>query len=301
MRGLAVLLLAAGAALGGDGCAVARGPRIKAGELAAVAPALGAIPAERDFGYAPLPGMTRVIRALELRRWAGMDTGSGGICVRREAFPVPSSEVKEALRAVLPAGASLEVLDYLRTPLPRGRLAFEAANLPRTRPGIALQEMVWRGRMVFDETRSAPFWARVRVTCAHRAVRAARPIAAGATLKPDDLAESVEARGQCGLPDGLTAREAGGMQARRGIEAGTEIRKELLAAPGVVKRGDRVAVRVEAGEARLGFEGIALTGGREGASAVVKNEMTGARLQGRIEGPGRVTVRLEARRGPQRP
>ena len=91
-RLLAALALAAGTIAGNDGCAVARGPKITAGELAQVAPALGRLPAAAEFGYSPAPGMTRVIRAQELRRFAGRDGITGGVTAGACELPFDGAE-----------------------------------------------------------------------------------------------------------------------------------------------------------------------------------------------------------------
>src|SRR5208282_472496 len=68
-------------------CLPLEGDRILARDLAAATPAFALWPPETELGYAPAPGLRRVLRAAELRRLAsrqGLDGGAmADVCVER--------------------------------------------------------------------------------------------------------------------------------------------------------------------------------------------------------------------------
>lgn len=279
-------------------CVLTEGERITAGDLARLAPALAQIPSGTEFGPAPQPGLTRIIEASELRRFAsrhGVETaGTGALCVRWPVAPLSQAAVEDALRRALPEEAKVELLDYCRIPMPGGVLEFDARRL--LRPGGPSQEqaVVWRGCVQYGPARTLPFWAKVKVTVPRRRLHAARPVRAGEILtaehftETDDLVAYPAPAGEL-----ATAATASGMESRRAIPAGKVITRDLLAEPRLVRRGDRVSVSVDAGSVRLSFEGAALTGGRRGQRALVENRETGVRFSGRIENAGQVTVQID--------
>ncbi|MBI5283289.1 MAG: flagellar basal body P-ring formation protein FlgA [Candidatus Solibacter usitatus] len=284
-------------------CLLVAGERITAGDLAGFAPALARIPGGMDFGLAPQPGLTRTIGASELRRFAsrhgvelsGVEmTGVDTLCVRRPASPVARAAVEDALRRALPEEAKAELVDYSRMPVPDGVLEFDSRHLLRSRDSPPGQAVVWRGRVRYGAARTVPFWAKVRVTVVRRRLHAARPVRAGETLTSKHVTETEDLVAFPAPPGELaTAAAANGLESRRSIAAGQLITRDMLVEPRLVRRGDRVAVRVDAGPVRLAFEGAALTGGRRGQPAVVENRETGVRFSGRIEEAGQVAVRID--------
>jgi hypothetical protein len=142
-------------------CTVVEGDRILGSHLAAELPAFASIGAAADLGPAPLAGARREIRGAELERLArkyGVELpAAAGACFERATQTLSEATLLPLLRTALgDAGASIEIVDFSRHPLPLGAPEFTRAGL--TGSGL------WRGRLVFGENRSTPVWARVRIT-----------------------------------------------------------------------------------------------------------------------------------------
>lgn len=180
MRHALFLILAAALARAGDACVSVDNLRVTAADISAAIPAFAALPPETMLGYAPTPGLTRWWRGAEVARLAARYTLAAGtlpdFCVVRPTQLYTPAEVAAALQAALPEGARLEVVDFCRMPMPKGRLAFQLRSLQRSSSPSAAAALLWRGQVVFDGARSAPFWATVRVSSARTGLYAAREI-----------------------------------------------------------------------------------------------------------------------------
>ncbi len=67
-------------------------------------------------------------------------------------------------------------------------------------------------------------------------------------------------------------------------------RVKLSRPPREVERGDQVSVEVRSGAAVLKFEAAAESGGKQGEVVAVRNPLSGARFEARVEAKGKVTV-----------
>ena len=241
------------------------------------------LPSEAVVGLAPAPGVARRFTLPELRRIAerlGIPAPDREACVTRPAAPLDPERISEALRSTLP-GATIELLDHSRYPVPEGALVFPVAGL---------RGSIWRGFVQYGGRHRIAVWAKVKAT-----VRAARVVAT-ADLRPgqpiDVAAVSLETREQ--LPEAgqfaAAVEEVAGKAPRRTIRAGTAIRTDWLAAPHAVERGETVRVEVRAGAAVLQFTAQAQRAGTVGQTIPVLNPISKKPFLARVEGKGKVTV-----------
>jgi len=284
------------------GCVVVDGDRIRALDFAPHIPLFAKLDPGTILAFAPNPGVRRIFGSQDLARLAHVTSTDGmpeSICVERRAAQLTSSLVERALRDSLTrAGFSastveLEVIDFIRAPLPSGQIEFPLTGLVQPSNPFSSVPLLWRGRVLSDANRSVPIWARVRLRTFQKGIVALRDLASGALLQAGDIGERLVA----GLPrftQGPVSVESFlGRQTRRAIRQGDPVDASVLAQAEVVKPGDKVAVRVASGASVLKFYGIAETRGRTGAKVIVKNPVTGRRFQAVVESSGQVAVRLE--------
>ncbi len=153
------------------GCTPIEADRVYGKDLAAAHARFATLPAELDFGAAPVAGARRTIRTLELERIArehhlSIEPGTE-LCFERTTMLLEGDSLRETLAVALGRPGEIEVLDYSRTPLPMGRLEFRAGSLSPT--GL------WSGRLLYGENRSVPIWVRVRITDAESGKLIAAP------------------------------------------------------------------------------------------------------------------------------
>ncbi len=274
------------------GCRTVDGDRILVSDLAPAWPALSTLPPAMEIGFAPSPGARRLFSVAELRRLAARhgveSTPAGPLCFERRVAPLAPEEILRALREALgESQARMELVDYLRAPVPVGKLEFPRNGLARVAGrGVAM----WRGRIVYGTGRSYPFWARVRVSVERRRVVALRALPAGRPIE----ASAVEARMVESFPfddaAAQTVEQVEGKLPRRTIAAGQPVEACQLAAPLEVAAGAEVEVAGRSGGARLGFRAKAESPGRAGETIVARNPATGKRFRALVEGKGKVSV-----------
>jgi hypothetical protein len=145
------------------GC-VAIGPgsdRVLLRDLAPAFPALPADVLDTQVALAPAPGIKRNFELVELRRLAArlsLSEPLREVCVERRAAPLDAARILEALRAQMPS-AQIELVDYMRGPVPEGELEFSPRGLPAgTSTGF------WSGAVRYAANRRFAVWAKVRIT-----------------------------------------------------------------------------------------------------------------------------------------
>lgn len=293
---LLVALMAAGSDKP-EGCAVVDRGRVLASDLAGLVPALAQVPPETLVGYAPAPGLMRWWRGAHLRAIALRFTSAVGdlpdVCVERPARVATRVEVVDALRRALPEQATLELEDYCRLPIPDGRIEFNLKSLARPAVTAPAGLVLWRGRVAYEANRSAPFWARVRVSIVREGYWAARPIPQGRLIAEADLIKATRTVSLFSPAPAAEADEVIGRVTRRALAEGAALDAALLAAPPDVNPGDRLKVSVESGLARLVVDARAATGGRRGDQILVENAQTGKRFKATVVGRGSAVVQME--------
>jgi len=271
-------------------CAPVSGDRIRAGELARVSPVFATLDPALAITYAPTPGARRILNAGELRRLAlrhGLAPGEiTGVCLEFPAAGLDADRVLAAIRAAVnQAEARIELSDFSRHRVPEGKLEF-----PRAAASVAADgTILWRGKLRYAEGRSVPVWARARIVIVKDRVVAAEKLPAGQLIRSDQLRTERADVSLMALPAIESAEEAAGRKPRRTIEAGQPLHRALLAAAREIEPGDRVAVEVSSGAARLKLDAVAETGGSAGDRIVLRNP-AGGRFAARVEGRGRAIV-----------
>lgn len=275
-----------------SGCIAVSGDRILAGDLAPSVAAFSSLDPQTVIGYAPLPGLERLLTRTDLSRALGRPGAAAdlpaSLCVVRGASPIPLEEIRKAMRAALPQDADMELLDWTATAVPAGRPEFSMAGLRRVSEP---ESYVWRGRWIPEGGgRSMPVAARVRIRLRRPVLVAARAIEAGAVLEPDDL--TLERR-DVALPPGPAPPEPhtlAGYRTRRPVAAGQVVDVVQLIPPPAARAGQTVTLICSSGTAMISVEAEALTAGRLGDVILVKSPLGGKRLRARLEGPGRAVA-----------
>lgn len=119
-----------------------------------------------------------------------------------------------------------------------------------------------------------------------------QPLARGALIRAADL-EQVE-RNLAALPYGYYTKPGPlvGMLAKRTIAAATAVTPQMLQAPKLVKRGERVTLVAETGRLEVRMTGEALADGASGDLIRVRAEGSRRVIDGRVVSQGVVKVTL---------
>ncbi len=282
-----------------EACLQIEGARVHASDIAKALPPFASVPADTVIGYSPGAGLTRWWRGGHLRAIAlrhGVDPGLlEDLCVQRPMRMVGREELLASLKAALPEGAELELVDYCRLPVPKGTLSFQQAGLSGSALAGASAPLLWKGRVVFDEKRTVSFWASVKVRMRQEGFFAAQPIPQGKLLEKEDLLWETRMVPFLAPQPVLDLTAVEGLEARRSIPAGAPILIGALNRPRAVEPGQIVQLRIQSGAAQIGAEAKAITGGRIGDSILVMNVQSGKRVKARVQSKGLVTVELEGR------
>jgi len=121
---------------------------------------------------------------------------------------------------------------------------------------------------------------------------ARQPLARGSTIQETDL-EPVE-RNLSNLPYGYytDSQSIAGQLAKRNITAATVITPQMLQAPKLVKRGQRVTLIVETGPLKIRSTGKAMSDGKSGDLVSVKSDGSLRVVDGIVVSPGVIKVTL---------
>jgi len=271
--------------------------KIVARDLAGVIPVFGSLDPETVIGFAPFPGVQRILSSRELLllvRRQGLETDATipSVCVERAVQPIARGEMNAALVAALGvADASLELLGFSNQAVPAGHLEFAIAGLNKPPTDAPEAPVIWRGRLVYDGTRSLAVWAKVRITVKRSAVVAAERIQAGTEIRPDQLKLTETVQFPFSGPYLDSISEVAGRVARQDLRAGQRIAPASLAEPTQILQGERVHVHVVDGLATLSLEAFAQSVGSRGDVIVLRNPATGKSFRGMVEDKGKVIVR----------
>ena len=274
-------------------CIAVSGPTITAGHLAQAVP--GFVPANPSavVAYAPEPGVRRVFPTAELRAalnhlgYQG-DKVPADACFARPVMPVSEEAAISAMRATLGAAAHIEIVELSQTPAPEGEVVFPREGLGV--PPIAF----WRGYVKYDGEKKFPVWARLKLSVpvtwamATEFLKANVPIRAGQiVMQTGDAFPEFRSTAQ-------SAAALEGMLPRRSIQAGTPVWDDSVEKPPEVGKGDRVAVTVLSGRARMTFDAEAQSSGRVGESIYFKNPESGKLFRARVSGRGAAAIETPA-------
>ncbi len=285
------------AALSAGECISVAADKIVVRDLASAVPLFGSLDAETVIGFAPLPGVQRILSSRELlalARQQGLEAESTlpSVCVQRAVQSLEGAKLEAALMNALGIpDAHLELLGFSNQGVPAGRLEFSIGGLNKPPAGSPQTPVIWRGRLIYDAGRSLAVWAKVRITVQRSTVIAIEHIQAGAVIRR----EQVKARDAIEFPfsgafvDSIS--RVVGRVARQNILAGQRISPALLAEPSSVLPGERVHVQVVDGLALLSLEAVAQSAGSKGDVILMHNPATGKSFRGVVEDKGKVVVR----------
>jgi flagella basal body P-ring formation protein FlgA len=196
--------------------------------------------------------------------------------------------LKESLAGIAP-DAQVEVVECSQTAL-RGRVEFPLTGAGRPPVSHPDSPFLWRGRVLLESGAEYSAWARVRVVVKCKVIRTLVDLPAGAVLKPEQM-ETVDALGSPFLKQKDKAlSDYAGLCLRRALPALTNLSKELVDTPPLVRRGSRVEVEAISGKTRLMFEAEAHTNGRLGDRIQLVNLRSGKLFWGVVSGTGSIVI-----------
>jgi flagella basal body P-ring formation protein FlgA len=283
IAGLALAVLSA--VMATAACLHAEGNRILGRDLTAADSRFAALPATLTIGFAPAPGTKRVFSLTELQRIAranGMSVeGLTEICFELAMHPLKTEDAVTAMRSALPADAALRIVELPVTEVPLGQIEFPITRLePPLESNHGVQ--LWRGDVVYAETRRVSIWARVEVTSQYNAVVATRNLPADTPIDAGSLRLETRTGPLQTEKSAIRIEDVQGRIAKRAIKAGTPIPVAILAAVPAVRRGDAVTVMVESGLAHLRFEAIAENSARNGEMVELRNPVNGKTFRAKL-------------------
>ncbi len=296
MTKLSILTL--GAALAHAACVPVSSARIVAGDLAESVPVLRSLDPATPLGFAPLPGTQRIFTARELvqvLKKNGLASDAGAVlpdvCAERWVVPLKRAAIEEALAVALGvADAEIELIDFSSQPVPPGQLEFRRDGLNQPPEAVPNAPVLWRGRLIYDEHRSACLWARVRISVERTAYVASENIPAGSLIASAQV-RTITDREFPFVSRSLPSPELiVGKIARRNIAMGQKFTLGQLDSPPDVRRGDQVLVKVIDGLASLSLEAVAQSSGKKGDTIVVHNPSSGRNFRALISEKGEAVV-----------
>jgi flagella basal body P-ring formation protein FlgA len=270
-------------------CLSVPGPNITAREIAIAVPAFRPADPGVVVGYAPAPGVERVMHPGELHQILTRvhfddPTPLVSVCFARPVAVLSAPAVTQAMHQTLGADAHIEVLEISRFPAPLGEVIF-----PREYLG-APPEPVWRGYVLYDGEKKFPVWARVKVSVITAHIIALEDLKAGVPIKSSQVRiERVNEFPQRRSAPG-SIQEIEGALPRRFITANSPIWTDCIDPPNDIAKGDRVTVAITSGLAKLSFDAEAQSSGRRGDVVSFKNPDSGRSFRARVDGPGKAEV-----------
>ena len=276
-------------------CFPVSGERILMRDLTAALPAFAAANAEQVLGFAPGPGVQRRFSAGEVNRLAAgngvsLSGDASGVCFERKLTPLTREQVMSALRASLPAGAELELLEFSHVQIPEGTLEFPRGGLPPARQDARRDPVIWRGNVKYASAQSMPVWAKTRVWISLPCVIAAQDLPPGKPIGQDQIHMGTIDSAPYSPADALSAEQAVGLAPRRLIRAGQPVQRSVVEMPLEVERGEIVGLEAHFGGAFLKSKVRAEGSGRVGETIPVRNVESNKSFQVRIIRKGWVAV-----------
>ena len=294
---VALIASAVSAVMATAGCFPATGNRILGKDLAAADARFASLPATLTIGFAPAPGTKRVFGLAELRRIA-RSNGIPPEVFTEVCFDLPMRALKAedavtAMRRGLPPSATLKVIEMPVVEVPVGQIEFPLNGLePALESNQGVQ--LWRGDVLYADTRRTSIWARVRVTEQYEAVIATRDLAAGTPIEPRSLRIETRTGPIERVKSADRIEDVQGRVARRAIKAGSPVPSAILAEAPAVRRGDAVSVEVQSGLAHLRFEAIAETAASGGEMVELRNPVNGKTFRAKLNPDGKAIIVINA-------
>ncbi len=278
------------------GCRTIQSEMLLARDVAAVIPGFTQVPADFRLGYLPGTGAPRILHGADLQRIAknqGVDlAGLPDLCFVLQTFVPQPEDIRAAIRTTLAdlpgiAAARIEITSSSQHPAPFGKLIFPRSGLQQ--PSGTQPEALWRG-FVRHADGDFPVWARVRIFANRTRVVAMANIPTGKLIQKNQVRLKSS---EDSLLDEATARnldEVIGFMPKTFLRAYLPIRKNQIAAPPDVAKGELVNVQVNSGAAHLVVQGKAQSEGVRGSTILIRNLSSGKDFRARVVGKNQVVV-----------
>jgi flagella basal body P-ring formation protein FlgA len=273
-------------------CIPIDGPRILGADVAPTG-LLPQIPADAVLGFSPSPGVRRIFNLQSLRRIAvrhGLaPPASGEICFERKTASLDPLRLEEAMRLALNApDAEISIADFSRYPAPQGEIVFRRQDLRSLDPH-SRSPVIWRGCVIYDDSKRFAVWARVLVTVPVTRTVAASDISVGDVVQPMHLRTEVS-RGFPSAQPAMTLEDVVGKRAKRLIRGGAPLEPRFLEVEPAIRRGQTVQVRVQRGAASLALTATAQADAQLGQPVPLRNHLTGKTFRGRVQSRDLVVI-----------
>jgi flagella basal body P-ring formation protein FlgA len=212
------------------------------------------------------------------------------------AWPLAPPALRSALESSLKhrlgdVSMQVDLLDFSRRAAIGDAVEFPAGGLMRIGQSASSEEHFWRGRVVLRaERRTVPVWVRARIHAEGPVWVMQREVPAGKQLEIDDAQLELRPLTLTGVPPMIGGANPAGRIARTRLAAGTVLTPSTLAPSPVARRGERVKLQVDRGQAHLEMEAEVVANAFAGQPVTVRIPSTGRRLQGRIDASGKVIV-----------
>lgn len=204
---------------------------------------------------------------------------------------------KQALMRFL-AGAgvtgSVEILACAASqPLP-SELEMDAAKLQH----LGGDRYLWRSQLVDGIGASVVAWVRFQGKFSRRVCVAARDLNARSMLSAGDC-EMQQRPAVLTHHNPAVGGSVAGMELRRTMRKGGEIRPTDVNLPMLVRQGQSIRVLVVGSAAEIGFEAISKQNGRSGDAVLVENPVSKRVFRAIVNAPGLALVRISRTEGAQ--
>jgi flagella basal body P-ring formation protein FlgA len=278
------------------GCHTLLSDVIFARDVAAVIPGFSRVAGDFRLGAMADSGAPRIFEGVELQRIArnqGVELQVlPDVCFALRVFVPQPDEIGAAMRKTLrdvPGidAARIEISSSSQQPVPFGELVFPRSGLQL--PSGIQQEAMWRG-YVRHTGGDFPVWAKARVIANTTRIVAIANIPSGKPIQRNQVRfESCEDS----LLDETTARnldEVIGYLPKSVLRAEFPIRRNQLAPPPDVAKGELVDVQVFAGAAHLVVKAKAQADGFKGSAILMHNLSSGKDFPAMVVGKNRVMI-----------
>ena len=175
-----------------DTCALVDGAKIRAADLAILAPAFAALPPDKELAPAPAGTMVRVFYKAQLAALLpGLQVElPDRLCVQRKRDVIPPEAWQAAVDAAMTSLCATtpwraKVLEAPQHRFPTGEVLFNRSGIVASRGSVQL----WRGALMLPDKSSIPVWVRVELQARRRATILQHAVVAGAILTAEQQAE----------------------------------------------------------------------------------------------------------------
>lgn len=292
---LALLSFAIATVASAGECLPVEGDIIFGRQLSAAVRSGASLPSDVVFSAAPLPGVTRTVSAAEIVRWAERH-GVSGVSARDTCFEWPlrelgREEATAAMRASLPPGTEIKIVELSRQGVPPGRPIFPRNGLrePADAANVATP-VLWHGFIEYGNRKRYATWARVNLQIQSKRFSAAADIRSGEVIRADQIRE--ETIGLFPVNE-LRRNDATlmiGRVSRSPIRAGSALRPTLLDVPPDVKKGDIVELEMRTAGTVVRAPAEAQSGGRIGDRLAFRNSSSGKLIHARLVSSAKAEV-----------